>query len=138
MLVLLLMLIFFLGCSGNERMEAVYAQRCFGCHGPSGRGDGPIATKLPVSVPDFRDTVNTRTVSSIRRSITDGKGMMPAFGPALQGKEIQDMVFFVRILSQQGRSLEWWEKYQPLVWAHCSVPWEKVFGYDEQAEEKRP
>jgi hypothetical protein len=138
MQVLLFLLIVFLGCSGSERMEALYAQRCFGCHGPSGKGDGPVAEKLPVSVPDFRNTVKTRTVTGIRRIITDGKGMMPAFGPALQGREIQDMVFFVRILSQQGRSLAWWEKYEPLVWAHCSVPWEYVFGDGAEPGDETP
>ena len=126
------------GCGSNERMETVYAQRCFGCHGPAGRGDGPLAQKLPVAVPDFRDTVQRRTIVHIRRIITDGKGMMPAFGPALPGSEIQDMVLFVRILSQTGRSLEWWEKFEPLVWAHCSVPWEYVLGYDDQPENTAP
>lgn len=57
---------------------------------------------------------------------------MPAYGPALSKVELQDMVRFVRILSQQGRKLEWWEHFEPLVWAHCSVPWETVLGYDRQ------
>jgi hypothetical protein len=126
----------FSGCGSSERMETVYAQRCFSCHGPAGRGNGPLALKLPVTVPDFRDTVQKRSVVHIRRVITDGKGMMPAFGPALPGSEIQDMVLFVRVLSQRDRSLEWWEKFEPLVWAHCSVPWEYVLGYDAEPEER--
>jgi hypothetical protein len=132
----LVLLIVLGGCGSNERMEAVYAQRCFGCHGPAGRGDGPLAEKLPVAVPDFRDTVQKRSVVHIRRVITDGKGIMPAFGPALQGSEIQDMVLFVRMLSQRDRSIEWWEKFEPLVWAHCSVPWEYVLGYDTEPEQR--
>ncbi|MGH7847025.1 MAG: c-type cytochrome [Candidatus Binatia bacterium] len=135
MLLYLVLLLVLGGCGGSERMETVYAQRCFGCHGPAGRGDGPLAERLPVAVPDFRDTVQKRSVVHIRRVITDGKGMMPAFGPALPGSEIQDMVLFVRILSQTGRSLEWWEKLEPLVWAHCSVPWETVLGYDDPPED---
>lgn len=120
------------GCGRSERMEMLYAQRCFGCHGPSGRGDGPITASLPVAVPDFRDTVKEKNVIQIRKVIAQGKGVMPAFGPALLKRELQDMVRMVRVLSQQGRSLEWWEKFEPLVWAHCSVPWEFVLGYDRQ------
>ncbi len=135
--VFLFLLIFVLGCSGGERMERLYAQRCLGCHGPSGRGNGPIAAKLPVYVPDFRTTVQNHSVAYIRRVITDGKGIMPAFGPALPRGGIQDMVLFVRVLSQTDRSLQWWERFEPLVWAHCTVPWEEVLGYDESPEEKR-
>jgi hypothetical protein len=54
--VLLLLLIFLLGCSGSERMQR-YAQRCL--IRPSG---GTVL--LPEAAgfePDFRDTVKTRT-----------------------------------------------------------------------------
>ncbi len=133
-------LLFFLlaGCTSSERMERLYAQRCLGCHGPSGKGDGPAAVSLPVPVPDFRETIQRRSVSQIRSIITQGKGIMPAYGPALSGNEIQDMVLMVRVLSQQDRSLEWWERFEPLVWAHCSVPWEVVLGYDQSSEGEKP
>lgn len=132
--------LFFLlaGCVRSERMETLYAQRCVGCHGVSGRGDGPVAASLPGAVPDFRDTVTNKSVTQIRAVITQGKGIMPAYGPALRNPEIQDMVLFVRFLSQQGRTVEWWEKFEPVVWAHCSVPWEFVLGYDQPPGEERP
>jgi hypothetical protein len=126
------------GCSGSERMETTYAQRCLGCHGPAGRGDGPVAAKLPTVVPDFRATVQKKSVSYIRKVITSGKGIMPAYGPALEGREIQDMVLFVRLLSRRDRDVAWWERYEALVWAHCSVPWEAVLGYDRESEEGEP
>ena len=119
-------------------METLYVQRCLGCHGGSGRGDGPAAASLPVAVPDFRDTIRKKSVVQIRKIIQEGKGIMPAFGPALRGAEIQDMVLMVRLLSQEGRSVEWWERFEPLVWAHCSVPWEFVLGYEEPANREKP
>ena len=122
------------GCLRSERMETIYAQRCLGCHGTSGKGDGPIAASLPVGVPDFRETVRARNVFQIRKVIKDGMGIMPAFFPALTNSEVQDMVRMVRVVSQQGREIAWWEKFEPLVWAHCSVPWEFVFGYDQPPE----
>jgi hypothetical protein len=123
-----------IGCGSNDRMELIYAERCLGCHGTAGKGDGPIAASLPVPTPDFRATVQQKNVFQIRNVIKEGKGVMPAFAPALRNPEIQDMVRIVRILSQQGRDLEWWEKFEPLVWAHCGVPWEYVYGYDQPAE----
>lgn len=130
--------LFLVGCGRSERMEKAYAERCLSCHGGAGRGDGPVTAALPAAVPDFRDTVKNKNVAQIRSVIQEGKGLMPAYGPALTGAEIQDMVLVVRFLSQKGRSLEWWEKFDPLVWAHCSVPWEFVLGYDEPAEKKKP
>lgn len=115
-------------------METLYAQRCLSCHGATGRGDGPIAASLPVPAPDFRGTIKNKTVIQIRKIIREGKGIMPAYGPALSGAEIQDLVFMVRLLSQQGRPVQWWEKFEPVVWAHCSVPWEFVLGYDRESQ----
>lgn len=126
------------GCGRNERMDAVYAQRCISCHGSSGRGDGPLAVSLPVRPPDFRDTVQRKSNSQIRRVIAEGRGVMPAFEPALRPAEVTDMLQMVRFLSREGRDLAWWEHFDTLVVAHCNIPWETVLGYDEPAEEKKP
>jgi hypothetical protein len=135
---LLFLCLLWIGCGRNERMDLLYAQRCLGCHGPSGEGDGPVAASLPVRVPDFRETVEKKSTPQIRRAIAEGRGIMPAFGPALRPAEITDMVQMVRFLSREGRNISWWEKYDTLVVAHCNVPWELVLGYDESAEKKQP
>jgi hypothetical protein len=127
-----------MSCGRNERMDALYAQRCLNCHGAGGRGDGPIAASLPVRTPDFRDTVQQKSNAQIRRIIAQGRGVMPAFEPALRPAEINDLLQMVRFLSREGRDLAWWEKFDTLVVAHCSVPWEAVLGYDELNEGKRP
>jgi hypothetical protein len=126
-----------LSCGRNERMDLIYAQRCLGCHGPSGQGDGPVAASLPVRTPDFRRTVEKASVSEIRRVIAEGRGLMPAFEPALRPAEITDMVYMVRFLSREGRDISWWERFDTLVVAHCNVPWEIVLGYDEPAEKQK-
>jgi hypothetical protein len=136
LLLLWVILVLIGGCGRNERMDALYAARCLNCHGPSGRGDGPLAASLPVSTPDFRDTVQRKSNGQIRRIIADGRGVMPAFEPALRPSEINDLLQMVRFLSREGRELAWWEKFDTLVVAHCSVPWEAVLGYDEPPEEK--
>jgi hypothetical protein len=129
---------FFFGCGRNARMDTLYAQRCFNCHGPAGRGDGPGSASLPVPPPDFRDTVQRKSNPQIKRSIAEGKGLMPAFAPALSQSEINDMLQMVRLLSREGRDISWWENFDALVAAHCSIPWEAVLGYDDPPEERRP
>jgi len=119
-------------------MDMVYAQRCINCHGSGGRGDGALAAALPVRPPDFRDTVQRKSNSQIRRVIAEGSSIMPAFGPVLQPSEINDMLQMVRFLSREGRDLAWWEKFDTLVVAHCSVPWETVLGYDEPSSDSKP
>lgn len=124
------------GCGRNERMDLLYAERCLNCHGAGGRGDGPMAELLPVNTPDFRDTVQRKSNSQIRKIIAEGRGLMPAFEPALSPAEINDLLQMVRFLSREGRDLAWWEKYDVLIVAHCSIPWESVLGYDEPPEER--
>ena len=115
-------------------MDAIYAQRCISCHGPTGKGDGRMAAALPVQVPEFRETVERRSNSQMRKIITEGRGMMPAFDPALKAGEINDMVRMVRFLSREGREVSLVGEICTWSAAHCSVPWEAVFGYDEPLE----
>jgi len=64
---------------------------------------------------------------------------MPAFEPALRPSEINDLLQMVRFLSREGRDLAWWERFDTLVVAHCSVPWEAVLGYDDEPpDEQKP
>jgi hypothetical protein len=133
-LITALLAMFLLGCGRNERMDRLYAQRCMNCHGPGGNGNGPMAAALPGKPPDFRETVERKSNSQIRKVIVEGAGIMPAFGPALSPSEINDMLQMVRFLSREGRDVAWWEKFDTLVVAHCSVPWETVLGYDEPSE----
>ncbi len=37
-----------------SRSAALFTQLCSGCHGPSGRGDGPIAARLSLPPPDWQ------------------------------------------------------------------------------------
>jgi hypothetical protein len=133
----LLFFSFVAACGRNERMDLMYSQRCANCHGPGGRGDGSIAVSLQTAPPDFRETVQRKSNSQIRRVIAEGKGAMPAFDPALRPAEINDMLQMVRYLSREGRDLAWWEKYDTLIAAHCSIPWEAALGLDEVTEKSR-
>jgi hypothetical protein len=133
----LILLVNVAACGRSERMDALYAERCLGCHGRTGGGDGPLAQALPVPPPDFRETVERKTNSQIRKVIAEGRGTMPAFSPALRPSEISDMLQMVRFVSREGRETRWWERFDTLVVAHCSLPWETILGYDQIEEPKR-
>ena len=135
---LFFLLVVVIGCGRNERMDTLYLQRCVSCHGPNGRGDGPSAARLAVRPPDFRDTVQRKSTAQIRRIIAEGRGMMPAFDPALRPGQITDMLTMVRLLSREGRDLAWWERFDTLVVAHCNIPWETVLDYEAAPEKTKP
>ena len=135
---LVLVTIVLAGCGRNERMDLLYAERCMNCHGLAGRGDGPLAARLPIRPPDFRETVERKSNNQIRRIIAEGKGTMPAFEPALRAAEITDMLQMVRFLSREGRDIAWWERFDVLVVAHCNIPWETFLGYDGPPEQRKP
>ena len=120
---------FVAGCGRNERMDLIYGQRCAGCHGP----DELDQRRRPRA---DRETVQRKSNSQIRKVIAEGKGFMPAFDPALRPSEVNDMLQMVRFLSREGRDLAWWEKYDTLIAAHCSIPWEAALGLDDPPEKK--
>jgi putative copper resistance protein D len=58
----------------------LYAQRCAGCHGPSGRGDGPAAKDLQPPPPDLTAfKVHAQPDGNLYWWITRGIGAMPPF-----------------------------------------------------------
>ncbi|MCK6371402.1 MAG: c-type cytochrome [Gammaproteobacteria bacterium] len=78
----------------------LYGRLCASCHGPAGRGDGPVAAALKVAVPDLarlgggagfpadrvRDVIDGRAVISAH-----GTRTMPVWGYELEARVPQDM-----------------------------------------------
>ncbi|MFQ5915836.1 MAG: c-type cytochrome [Nitrospinota bacterium] len=87
--------LFLLGCGSDvERGAGIYAQRCLPCHGTQGAGDGSRAAFLPKGAADLR--ASRLSDGDIRLVVTEGRGLMPAFGPALEEDEIRDVLAFVK------------------------------------------
>ncbi len=75
--------------------QELFMSRCSGCHGPSGMGDGPMASLLTVPVADltqltlrngglFPRADVVRTIDGRKQFLAHG-GPMPVFGPVLGG-----------------------------------------------------
>ena len=76
---------------------------CSACHGPDGRGDGPVAHYFsPVPPVDFRsDRVRTRTDGQLFWLVANGIGNMPRFRSLLSQDDLWSTVLFIRQASAQ-------------------------------------
>ena len=71
--------------------EETYMRFCAACHGASGRGDGPVAEGLPISVPDltrlqarngdkFKEELLRKIIDGREVVIVHGTRYMPVWG----------------------------------------------------------
>jgi mono/diheme cytochrome c family protein len=75
----------------------LYENNCQQCHGPDGRGDGPLADTLPVAPSDYRIHVPVHGDEFLFGVITNGLGsVMPAFGDQLTEDERWHLINFLR------------------------------------------
>ncbi len=85
------------------RGAALFAAHCAGCHGPTGRGDGPLVDRLPAPPPNLADPqrMAERSPADLWTTITNGRleANMPPFARLLSDDERWDTVAWVRALS---------------------------------------
>jgi len=100
--------------------QAAFQQRCAACHGDSGNGAGPAAAALVPKPRDYRkgifkfiSTIDLSNPSGNRKKKPTREDLanvirrgavgtsMPAF-PLLPEQEVQDLIDYVRYLSQRG------------------------------------
>jgi cytochrome c oxidase cbb3-type subunit III len=89
--------------------KRLYQTYCTGCHGASGKGDGPAGKTLPVKPADHTNakkmsqysddhlfTVISRGGTSVGKS-----SQMPAWGAVLREAQIHEVVGYIRTLSNR-------------------------------------
>ena len=90
--------------------EALFSTHCASCHGPAGRGDGPVAAALTpkpadLSSPAFQDA---RTDEQLVTAVRDGgpavgrSPLMPGFGAQLEPEQVAALVTHIRGFRQAG------------------------------------
>ena len=90
----------------RARGKAVYERYCQSCHGPSGRGNGPAAASLQVPPANFQRFQSfLKSDEELLRTIEHGIVFSPmhAWRGQLTDGEMQDVVAYIRLLSQQAR-----------------------------------
>ena len=89
-----------------DRGKMVYERHCLSCHGTGGWGDGPDAGSLTVRPTNFHLFRSyLKSDEELQRTIEYGVVFSPmhAWQGELTENEIQDVLAYIRLLSQQGR-----------------------------------
>ncbi len=82
----------------RERGRTLFEANCAGCHGPTGRGDGPAAARLETLPPDLYETAGQHPDGDLAWKIANGRGAMPAWKGMLTESQIWDLVNFIHNL----------------------------------------
>ena len=97
------------GVASVLRGAPLYAERCAGCHGAHGNGDGPLADSLPRRPPDLAARLAARREGDLLWSIGHGVAgtTMPAYG-SLAEDRVWDLLNFIRAQANAdaGRPLD--------------------------------
>ncbi len=82
--------------------QALFAIYCAPCHGPGGKGDGPVSPKF-IPPPDIThpSIQKARTDGYLQHVIGTGGAVMPAYGEALSPEERWDVVNYLRSIAQK-------------------------------------
>jgi len=80
--------------------RALFNLRCATCHGRDGRGGGP-AKPPGAQMPDLADAAwqASRSDAQINELVTQGRGLMPAFGKEISADGITVLVRYMRALA---------------------------------------
>lgn len=91
----------------KEEGKKFYVTYCSGCHGESGKGDGPAAASLPVKPANHTDgnVMNKMSDKQLFEIISKGgqasgkSAFMPGWGSTLRDKQIQDIIAYLRSIA---------------------------------------
>ena len=88
--------------------KAKYDQLCVGCHGATGKGDGPAAVSLNPKPQDhtngkYMNTLSDKYLFDIIKSGGPSAGkspLMPPWASTLKDQEISDLIAYIRSLAR--------------------------------------
>jgi mono/diheme cytochrome c family protein len=78
----------------------IYKTKCASCHGPDGAGQTPAGKAMKVR--DLRSAeVQKESDADLLKSISDGKGKMPAYKSKLSVADVASLVAYIRGLAKK-------------------------------------
>lgn len=82
--------------------QKIYLQRCVGCHGKTGKGDGPDAADLGIHPAKLSDaTVQEQTDGELFWKLTVGKKPMPNYRSRLSPTDRWNVINYLRTLARR-------------------------------------
>lgn len=81
--------------------KALFGTYCATCHGPRGRGDGPMVGTVMPSSDLHTARLRTQRDGYLYATIRSGGLVMPAYGHALSVEERWDVVNYLRVIQQE-------------------------------------
>jgi mono/diheme cytochrome c family protein len=82
--------------------QKIYLQRCVGCHGRTGKGDGPDAADLGIHPAKLSDAaVQQQTDGELFWKVTVGKKPMPNYRSRLSPTDRWNMINYLRTLAKR-------------------------------------
>ena len=78
--------------------KKVYVEKCAGCHGASGKGDGPKSAALSKKALDYTDKKKMAQVTDaeLKQALLDGNPPMPAYKGRLSDKDVDEVIAYIR------------------------------------------
>src|SRR6184192_1571040 len=82
--------------------QKIYLQRCAGCHGKTGKGDGPDAADLGIHPAKLSDAaVQGQTDGELFWKVTVGKKPMPNYRTRLSPTDRWNVINYLRTLARR-------------------------------------
>ena len=81
-----------------ERGKNLFLTYCEMCHGPEGKGDGPVAGRSRLRIPDLAFMMRARNDGHLYGTIRNGGMIMPPYGYRIAPAERWDLVNYLRSL----------------------------------------
>lgn len=82
--------------------QKIYLQRCAGCHGKTGKGDGPDAADLGIHPAKLSDVaVQEQTDGALFWKVTVGKKPMPNYRTRLSPTDRWNVINYLRTLARK-------------------------------------
>lgn len=87
----------------RERGATVYANFCQTCHGPQGKGDGPVALRgFPPPASLLADKARNFKDGQMFHVLTYGQGNMPSYAGQISREDRWKVIAYVRQLQRQS------------------------------------
>lgn len=90
--------------ASRERGRKLFEANCASCHGPTGRGNGPIAARLETLPADLAAMAGQHPDGDFAWKIANGRGPMPAWKGMLTENQIWDLVNYIQSLGKPAAS----------------------------------